>query len=105
MLDKTSFVLTFFFHYFLLFFYFIIIFFIEKMTPLALVGHGIIITHHLYAFFQNGYHFNILLLVFKLALLTSFSISKMKRIFHLEQGKDGQFECKQNNIKMAAIME
>ena len=33
------------------------------------------------------YHFNFLLLVFKLALLTSFLSSKLKRIFYLESGK------------------
>ena len=58
----------------------------------------------LYTLFQNGYHFRILLLVFKLALLASFLGSKFKRIFYLERGKKGKFECKQKNIKMAAIV-
>ena len=58
-----------------------------------------------YTLFQNGYHFNIFLLVFKLALLSSFLRSKIKRIVYLEQGKKGLFECKQKNIKMVAILE
>ena len=38
----------------------------------------------------NGYNFKILLLVFKLASLTSFFISsRIKRIFYLERGKKG----------------
>ena len=42
-----------------------------------------------YTLFQNGYHFSILLLVFKLALVASFLSSKIKRIFYLERGKKG----------------
>ena len=38
--------------------------------------------------FQNRSHFNILLLVFKLSLLTSFLSSKIKRIFYLERVKN-----------------
>ena len=45
-------------------------------------------------------HSSILLFLSKLALLASF-----KRIFYLEQGKEGLFEYKLKNIKMVAILE
>ena len=35
------------------------------------------------------YHFNVVVLVFKVAFFTSFLSSKMKRIFYLERGKKG----------------
>ena len=41
--------------------------------------------------FQNSFHFSILLFSFKLALVTSFLNSKLKRIFSLKRGNKGQF--------------
>ena len=59
----------------------------------------------LYTLFQNDRHFSILLFPCKLALMTSLSNVKFKRIFNLEQGQQGQFAWKQKNTKMAVILE
>ena len=44
-----------------------------------------------YTLFQNGHHFSILSFPCKLALLTSLSNVKFKRIFKLERGQKGQY--------------
>ena len=42
---------------------------------------------------------------YKLAIMTSLSCKKFKRIFTLKRGHKGQFICIQKNIKSAAIFE
>ena len=59
------------------------------VSPISKEICGWTVSVMLYTLFQNGYHFSILLLVFKLALLASFLSSKIKRIFYLERGKKG----------------
>ena len=52
-------------------------------------------TQEEYTLFQNGRHFSILLFPCKLALLTTLSNVKFKRIFKLERGQKGQFAIEQ----------
>ena len=58
-----------------------------------------------YTLFQNGRHFSILLFPCTVALMASLSNVKFKRIFNLERGHKDQFAWKQENTKMAAILE
>ena len=50
-------------------------------------------------------HFSIPLFPCKLALMTSLSNVKFKRIFNLERGHKGQYAWKHKNAKMVAILE
>ena len=65
-----------------------------------------VINHYYqYTLFQNGSHFTILLFPCKLTLMASLSNVKFTGIFNLERAHKGQFAWKQENTKMAAILE